>query len=475
MAVVNNNKYMLDRPMWEQLTFAPVTGTAGTCNCDDNRRFIYTYFQTSATAAQFWRYDTWADCWQQLATPATQTGTVGSVRYVESVGGAFGGTTYGSVWLLIGNGTTAYFYKYDIATNTWATMSITNVPATIATDHSFTYPEPQLNNNEGGYHSGVLRTITTTGAIAVGATTIAVSALTEQLASGTRLRFGSFNIVTTADAAAGATMLSVQALPQGINAGTLIETPRGGLVQVRTTTAAGQTTLPIHPLRRGLASGSTFIVERYVVLTATAAATATSLTVSAVNYTIESSATALYYGNMYMVGNNATVMYRYNVGTNAWATTSANSGTPALPAVTGTVGGGCAIKWLPSYALNKLYVVRGNGTSNIYLYDLAANTFSTDSYHPVTETFTTGSTNTARSIGGKGYSIIRSKETTGRIFEFDPSLSRMLPKMHQWLYPFGTLVQGDRAACMRSPDEVEFYYLLLHSSTGFVRCALIDS
>ncbi len=473
--MINNNKYMLDRPMWEQLSFAPVTGVAGTCNCDDNRRFIYTYFQTSTTAAQFWRYDTWADCWQQLATPVSQTGSVGSIRYVESVGGAFGGTTYGSVWLLIGNATTAYFYKFDIATNTWSTQSITNVPATLGTDHSFCYPEPQLNNFDGAYHSGVARTITTTGAVAVGATTIAVSALPEALISGTRLRFGSFPITLTSAAVAGDVTLNVSALPQGIYAGTLIETPRGGLVQVKTTAAAGSTTLTVFPLRRPLDNGSVFTVERYVVLTATAAASATSLTISAVNYTIESSAQAPYYGNMYMVGNNATVMYRYNVGTNTWATTSANSANPAIPAVTGAVGGGCSIKWLPSADANKLFIVRGNGTANIYLYDLVANTFSTVTFNPATETYTTGSTHSARSVGNKGYSIISAKETTGRIFEFDYSLSRMLPKMNQWLYPFGGLVQGDRASCMRSPDEVEFYYLLLHSSPGFVRCALIDS
>ena len=29
MPIINNNKYMLDRPMWEQLSFAPVTGTNG--------------------------------------------------------------------------------------------------------------------------------------------------------------------------------------------------------------------------------------------------------------------------------------------------------------------------------------------------------------------------------------------------------------------------------------------------------------
>lgn len=108
---------------------------------------------------------------------------------------------------------------------------------------------------------------------------------------------------------------------------------------------------------------------------------------------------------MYMVGNNATVMYRYNIGTNTWATTSANSANPAIPAVTGTVGGGCSIKWLPSADANKLYIIRGNGTSNIYMYDLVANTFSTVTFNPATETFTTGSTHSARSVKNKEYSI----------------------------------------------------------------------
>ena len=473
MGVINNNKYMLDRPMWEQLTFAPVTGIAGSCNCDDNRRFIYNYFQTSATAAQFWRYDTWADSWQQLATPATQTGSVGAIRYVESIGGSFGGTTYGSVWLLIGNGTIAYFYKYDIATNAWVAMSIATIPANIGTDFAFSYPEPQLNNNSNVYHSGVTKTISTSGAVAVGATSIAVAALPVALSSGTRLRFGTFDVTLTAAASAGATTLTCAALPQGINAGTLLETPRGGLVTVKTTAAASATTIDVYPIRRALANGSVFTVERYVVLTAAAAANATSITVAAVNYTIASATDAYYYDHMYMVGNNATVMYRYQVGTNVWATT--NAAAVAIPAVTGAVGGGCTIKWLPSFAPDKLYVIRGNGTSSIYAYDLVLNTWATASFHPSTETFTTSSAHTARSIGGKGYSIISSKEATMRIYEYDPSLSRLLPKMMQWLYPTGAAVQGDRATCLRSPDEVEFYYLLLPSSTALVRCALIDS
>lgn len=473
MAVINNNKYMLDRPMWEQLSFAPVTGVAGSCNCDDNRRFIYNYFQTSTSGAQFWRYDTWADCWQPLATPPTQTGTVGAIRYVESVGGQFGGASYGSVWLLIGNGAVAYFYKYDIATNSWSAMSIASVPANIGTDFSIVFPEPQLNNNEIGYHSGITRTITTSGVVATGATSIAVNALPQALASGARLRFGSFNVTLTANANAGATTLSVVALPYGINAGTLLETPSGGLVTVKTTASAGATSINVYPVRRALTNGSIFKVERYVVLTASAAANATSITVAPCMFSLESGATAYYYDHMYLVGNNATVMYRYSVSGNAWATT--NAAGAAIPAVTGTVGPGCTIKWLPSYAPDKLFIVRGNGTSNIYSYDLVTNTFATAAFHPSTETFFTASAHTARSIGNKGYSIISLKDATMRIYEYDPSLSRLHPKMNQWLYPTGSAVQGDRATCLRSPDEVEFYYLLLPSSTAFVRCALIDS
>ena len=85
--MTNNNKVMLDRPMWEQLSFAPATGVAGTTIVDDGERYQYHYYQTSATAAQFWKYDTWNDTYILLATPATQTGTVSDMVYTNGVGG----------------------------------------------------------------------------------------------------------------------------------------------------------------------------------------------------------------------------------------------------------------------------------------------------------------------------------------------------------------------------------------------------
>ena len=340
--MTNNNKVMLDRPMWEQLSFAPTTGVAGTTIVDDGERYQYHYYQTSATAAQFWKYDTWNDTYMLLATPATQTGTVSDMIYTAGVGGQWSGKVYGAVYLFVGNGTACYFYKYDIATNAWsANLGTTNVPAAFATDARINFPHPSKNNYELGYHSGFTRTITTSAIVATGATSIAVSALPQALASGARLRFGSFDVTLTANANAGDVTLSVVSLPYGINAGTLLETPRGGLVTVKTTASAGATSIDVYPIRRYLVNGSIFKVERYVVLTASAAASATSITVAAINYSLESGATAYYYDHMYMVGNNATVMYRYSVSGNAWATTNASA--VAIPAVTGSVGGGCTI------------------------------------------------------------------------------------------------------------------------------------
>ena len=35
--------------------------------------------------------------------------------------------------------------------------------------------------------------------------------------------------------------------------------------------------------------------------------------------------------------------------------------------------------------------------------------------------------------------------------------------------------RGDKSCCLTSPDGIEYYYNLLHSSTAFVRCMMIDS
>jgi hypothetical protein len=79
MSVTNNLKSQVDLPVWEWCRFAPTATVAlsGMATADDgSSRFIY-YISTSS----FYRYDTYADSWQQLATPITTPLTTLSLRY----------------------------------------------------------------------------------------------------------------------------------------------------------------------------------------------------------------------------------------------------------------------------------------------------------------------------------------------------------------------------------------------------------
>ena len=74
-------KNQVDLPVWEWVRFAPVVTAAGTSTCSDESsggRFSY-YF---ASLTSFYRYDTYTDAWQQLASPTLATAlTISNMRY----------------------------------------------------------------------------------------------------------------------------------------------------------------------------------------------------------------------------------------------------------------------------------------------------------------------------------------------------------------------------------------------------------
>ena len=619
MAVVNQSRPMIDRPTWEQLSYVPAIGVGGTVICSDDNRWIYCLVQTSATASAFWRYDTWFDSWQQLATPPTQTGTINTMVYTPSVGGQWSGVHYGSVYLFNGNATTCYFYKYDIATNTWASaLSVAGLPAGFGTDAYLVYPQASNNNWDVDYHraayslattsataavgatsvsitslaqniatgaalefgkvtitltssaaigatsisvsalsnniasgaviygnngdlltlsgaasagaatisvnaltralpsgeiffirklailtspatagatslavtallvnlatpeTGYVSPIVATAAAAVGATTITVSALPSGLVVGTTLDFGKVTVTTTANAVRGDTTLSITALPCGLAAAppatlTNITSPDGDPIALFYPASAGATSLIIGPLTRPLPTGSVLTVRLKATLTAAPAANATSITVSGLLASIAANRTAAYYDHMYLIGNNATQMYRYKISTNAWSTTSANSANPAFPAITGAPGTGCALEWLSAYGAQYLWCLRGGATASAYRYDLESNAaWLTETYYPATETFTTGTWVAPRQVGGKNGSLVIQKDATMRFFEGIPPLNTMGAKGTQWIFPTGAAVVGCRMVIMTSPDGIEFLYCLLHSIAAFVRSAFVD-
>ena len=407
MAITNNNLKMIDRPVWEQLTNAPANSAAASCAVNDESRFIYYLI----SAAAFWRYDTWADTWQQLASPPGGTLAAGScLRYVTQMGSQVNGEVFGSIYALICSGTVVVFYRYDIGTNAWSgALSVTNVPATFGTDGRLICIEPALNNFEGGYHSAVaLNTITASAQANIGATTISVNALPLALPANAVLNFGT-------------------------------------------------TSAPV-----------------WAVTTAAAAASATSITVSALTAQVNAASVAYFYADMFLFGSNATTCYRYNIAGNAWTTTSSNSGNPTFAATSAAPGAGMIACWLPgsghTNALNSIILVRGGATSTIYEYSLTANTWSVITYYPNTETFTTGSNSGIISSGGKNAKLLIQKEITGRIYEFDRNRARLEPKCTQNLISSGAALVGDRLNVIRDPSgTVQFIYFILSTSAYFLR------
>lgn len=144
MAVQNDVVKLIDLPhaFQEVVNFMPAASAAGTCMDDDGERYIYILH----SATSFWRYDTWKNTVQHLANPTGTFGAGTTMRYTKMIGTQLNGVQYGTVYLLLTSGTgAATFQKYDIATNTWATLNVTNLPATFGTDGSLIFPTPAIN------------------------------------------------------------------------------------------------------------------------------------------------------------------------------------------------------------------------------------------------------------------------------------------------------------------------------------------
>ena len=407
MTITNNNVPGLDAPVWEQLPSAPVASANGAAVVDDNERFIY-YL---CNATNFWRFDTWAQTWQQLASLPSGTVAAGScLRFIKQVGKQVLGQVYGTIYSIAASGTSVVFSRYDIATNVWTTLVSTGIPAAFGIDGRLVCPEPAINGYEGGYHSAVaLNTVTTTALAAVNATALAVAALPLALPANSVLNFG------------------------------------------------------------------TFAAPLWAVTTVAAAAGATALTVEPLIAEIASAKTAYWYADILLLGGNATAVYRYNINSATWSTTSANG--PAFAAAPAGLGQGCVVAWLPgsgdANALNRLIVVRGSTSATIYEYDLATNTWSTVTFVPASETFSAGTNSSVRQTAdGKNKSLVLHKDLLGRFYEFNRATARMTPLCTQaQVAVTGTPIVGDRQTLLRV-QGIELLYTNPNATAHWLRTGL---
>src|ERR1017187_7592844 len=87
--ITSSLRRALDLPIWEWLRFNPAGNTlAQWCTCtSENGSDRYIYFLTNVAApATFWRYDTYTDGWQSLASPNILPSTVTDIRYTLNNG-----------------------------------------------------------------------------------------------------------------------------------------------------------------------------------------------------------------------------------------------------------------------------------------------------------------------------------------------------------------------------------------------------
>ena len=89
-SLVNSLRRQVDLPVWEWLRFSPIASAVPSCSCSANNsqynqthgRYIYFLI----TAANFWRYDTWTDTFEQLSTPPIAPATWADIEFDQTQG-----------------------------------------------------------------------------------------------------------------------------------------------------------------------------------------------------------------------------------------------------------------------------------------------------------------------------------------------------------------------------------------------------
>jgi hypothetical protein len=207
--------------------------------------------------------------------------------------------------------------------------------------------------------------------------------------------------------------------------------------------------------------------------------TADTLTVATWTTTPDATSQYAIEGNdnfLYLLGNNAVTMYRYDITANTWSTLTPVAARAAAP------GAGMSAHWVhsstasdwtnESLILNGRYIYSFQGAASgaLHRYDIPGNTWATVTYSPSSETFAAG---TKYALHGDRLYI--QKEATGRWFAFEFARSELFP-WGTMLYPQGTAVVGDTAFDVIYRDgatDIFYNYILLNTSAILLRQMVI--
>lgn len=170
---------------------------------------------------------------------------------------------------------------------------------------------------------------------------------------------------------------------------------------------------------------------------------------------------------IYLVGNNATVFYRYSISGNSWST---------LTAALATMGGGCSLAFVPGYGGggDRIVALRATASASLYYYSITGNSWTTIAYKPDTETFTTGTSLCKLLTGSPTPRLIITKDATGKIFELDLNgAGTMNMFANQNTVANSTAVAGSRMDTVVSPDSIEYVYLIPNTTAQILRTIVL--
>lgn len=162
--------------------------------------------------------------------------------------------------------------------------------------------------------------------------------------------------------------------------------------------------------------------------------------------------------HIWLVGNNATTLYRYSISGNSWSS--------AFTAAPAAIGAGCIAEWCWSFNTDRIYVFRGAGTATLYFYSISGTSWSTVTWRPSSvETLTTGS---AGIYDPDANRIYIQRDNTHRVWAFDLATSEATPS---GTAPFvaGTAHAGCGVMYIKTADGLKFIYFRRHSGTEFWR------
>lgn len=478
MATTNGNRKILDLKRWEMCCPAPAASAAGAFIASSNHYRQQHLLVLSATLAYL--YSPSEDGFVQIPSPslagtfgAGACGCASSVSTGATVGAQSLTATGGTTTTLITNQTLARDlrgYSVRILAGPNAGETLTILSNTIGANATITFTAAA-----GSAHSAssVYQLLTPRWYVLGAGTLAATSFRVYDFATNTWQTLSFANLPATIG-----TDCRLIATPSWIETSTFAfatGTATAGAASTLTNSAKAWTTNQWTNSQIRITAGTGAGQIRTI-----ASNTATVITVSAA-WTTTPDATSVYEitGNddfLYLLGNGAVTLYRYQISTNTWSTVSPGVTRGAAPGagLSGHwVSGSADPTWTNENAIQNgrfIYSLRGGASPAMDRYDIAANTWATVSYAPATETFTTGTKYAL--IGDELYIH---KDATGRWFKYRFVTNEMEP--WGWMqYPNGAAVAGDTCFDVFYRDGstvVRYVYMLLNTSAVMLRQMLI--